>query len=140
VVAGILLGVPLLLGLLYLVVPHSGVRKTPSGPPELVSRFQAALQITSLYDRDNALAHVARDAAQAGAGDVAKESVRGMSYGYQRDQTAAACAPVLANTGHASDATEVANLIASDYLRNQVLANLARGGSTPPTHAASTGR
>ncbi len=92
------------------------------------ARLEAAKGISSDLARISALADLARDAAQAGDGTVAKGAVEAMdSSELARDQTAAIAAELLAGVGRVDDAVAIAKLIGSELARDQVLARLAKG-------------
>ena len=90
-------------------------------------RLDAALAITDMSKRSDALARVAEDAGAAGDVDVAKQAIDNITDVSKRSDTASAVALKLAEAGKTAEATEIAKKITDVSKRNAVLAKLAKG-------------
>jgi hypothetical protein len=101
--------------------------KKPANAQEAMSRVDAALQIDSPTQKDEALALASRDAAKAGAGEAVLKGVQGIGSPTKRDEVAEDCAYKLRDAGQGSTANEVAKLIGSPTKRDVVLKKLASG-------------
>jgi hypothetical protein len=102
----------------------------PKQPPEnadLEPRFQAAMQIGSLDDKDSALKTVAIDAADLGAIALVKRALTSIATPGVRDEAASRCAIHLANVGQRIAANEVAGMIGNPGVRDSTLKKLAEG-------------
>lgn len=118
-----------LLASLFLVAFLGGCdrhRKAQS-KEDLEARLGAALNIVSSSDRDSALASVAADAADLGAGDVAKKAVMGIVTSSDRDDAAHNAALKLAKAGKGAEAKDIAEMIVSSSTRDATLKKLAQG-------------
>jgi hypothetical protein len=102
-------------------------KNAPPRAEDLRGRFEAATQINSSQDRDEALKAVAVDAAGLGAGDVVKQALGAMNSSALRDETASDCALQLSKDRHSSMAKEVAQSINSSGLRDSTLKKVAKG-------------
>ena len=98
----------------------------PAGDSSLSSRLAAANAIGNNAKKDDALAKLAADAAQAGDALVVKEALKGMGSMTLRDTTAAEAARRLAAAGKGEDAVEVAKSIGRMDLRDETLQAIAR--------------
>ena len=107
--------------------PQPPVRSdTPLG-----ARLAAALAMTNVTQRDEALAKLADDAGTEGDGEVVKQALANMTNITKRDDAASASALKLAKAKNAGDATEVAKTINNITKRDAVLAKLAKGDTGP---------
>jgi len=96
---------------------------------DLAGRLAAAEGISSVIERDKALAAVALDAGHAANGEVAQQAVAAISSQIARDQSAAETAKALADIGQYSAATKLAENISSVIERDKMLAAIAKSGS-----------
>jgi hypothetical protein len=110
-------------------LPVSGkpASNNTTGSSDIRARFDAALAITDIPQRNSTLATVAGASAAAGESDVVKKAIDEITDIPEKNRTAAAAALVLAGGGKRAEATEVANLITDTSLRNETLARLAKG-------------
>ncbi len=100
----------------------------PQPSADFAARLSAAQDISSDLARVEALVSVAKDAARAGDGEVAKRAIEAIdANNLARDNTAVAAAAMLSQAGRLEDAVAVAKLIGSDLARDQTLARLAKG-------------
>jgi len=101
--------------------------KPPQSPEQLKGRLDAATGITDPGARNAALQPVARDAADAGAGDIALQAITAISNPSTRNEVAADCALRLAKRGDTKGATAVADVITDPATKNDVKGKIARG-------------
>jgi hypothetical protein len=106
----------------------SGCKDTkPVDDKDAMARVDAALQIASHNEKDEALSKACRDAAKAGASDAVLKGVPSIVSHNLRDEIAEDCALKLRDAGKAAAATDVAKLIVSHNKRDDVLKKLASG-------------
>jgi hypothetical protein len=105
---------------------NKSATKPSSGESKLASRLAAARAISFEDKRDTSLASLAKDAAEAGDGEIVKESLKEIRFLDLRNKTAAECALKLNELGHGAAAVEVANSINFVDKRDQVLEQLAK--------------
>lgn len=96
-----------------------------SAAEDLEARLDAASTISGTTDKDNALAGVARDAAQAGEAGIVKAALWRIAGNEERDRAAHESARLLANRGLRKQAIEVAKTISGNETRDRALAELA---------------
>jgi hypothetical protein len=103
-----------------------------AGPEEAEARYaarlEAALAIRNPFERDEALAGPASDAAAAGQGGVVKGCLAAISNPFARDDAAGRCALRLARAGRGAEAVEVARSIRNPFERDALLKKMAAGG------------
>ncbi len=97
------------------------------GASDYAARYEAAVAMTSLQERDSALTKVAQDAAAAGDAETVKKCLQKMTVLDTRDNTAYSAALALARAGKMDAATEVAKSINVLSRRDEALGKLARG-------------
>jgi hypothetical protein len=90
-------------------------------------KLLAAMQISTMSTRDEALREVALDAAKVQSTDIAKQAVEKISTMSIKDETAEACALSLARAGQAGPARELADLISTSSIRDRTLSAIATG-------------
>jgi hypothetical protein len=105
------------------------LEEAPVQPPEesearYAARLEAALSISSPFERDDALAGLAAEAA-AGQGGVVKRCLAAISNPFTKDETARRCALRLARAGRGEEAVEVARSISNPFERDAVLKKMA---------------
>lgn len=104
---------------------------TPAAAPTSMStnaaRLKAAMAISSLSERDEALAKLAADAAAQGDADVTAKAVEGIIDVTLHDKAAGDCALSLAKAGKTAAATELARAIRTQSQRDATLAHIAKG-------------
>jgi len=115
------INIPVMLTVM-MVLPGCGSNSTPE---KLQGRFNAANAISDTSKRDSALITVAKDAAEVGNGEVAKNAVLKISNLIRRSSTAAEVAVALADAGELDAAAEVAKQIAETEQRNKILEQIA---------------
>jgi len=98
-------------------------------PPSLTeenlsARLEAALKIQVVFDRDPALARVAKDAAGAGWAKLVTKAVAAVGP-LNKDDVAADCAAELAKAGQRKAAVEIAQMINNIFKRDATLKKLA---------------
>jgi hypothetical protein len=98
-------------------------------PPSLTeenlnARLEAALKIQNVFDRDPALAGVAKDAAKVGWAKLVTKAVAAVGP-LNKDDVAAECAAELAKAGQRQAALEVAQMINNIFTRDATLKKLA---------------
>ncbi|MEM8672002.1 MAG: hypothetical protein AAGG48_31075 [Planctomycetota bacterium] len=98
---------------------------TTSETSDFEGRLEAAAAVQETGQRDDALASVATDAADAGNGSVCLQAVSKVSATSLRDTLAEDCALKLARAGDSSAAYEVANKIVSASRRSDVNSTIA---------------
>ena len=118
-------GAAVLFGVALLVGCDGGPTAGPADQP-FEGRLKAALAVSNSSTRDEALAAVATDAAQAGAGYTVRKAVGAIANSSTKDKTASACAVKLVEVGQADAANDVAGLIANSSTRDQTLARIAK--------------
>ena len=91
------------------------------------ARFEAARAMMVVSDRDEALAKVAEDAAQAGDAETVQKCLREIRVVDVRDDTAYKAALGLAKSGKADAGTAVAKSIMVVSRRDEALSKLAKG-------------
>ena len=92
----------------------------------LSARLEAASNMMESTGKDKALAAIAVDAAQAGAAEIARQTIQEMMSMSLRDETMQKTALVLAKHGLRKQAIEMAKGIANTATRDQTLAELAQ--------------
>jgi len=100
----------------------------PTSMSANAARLKAAMAISSLSERDEALAKLAADAAAQGDTDVTAKAVEGVVDVTFHDKTATGCALALAKAGKTASATDLARTIRSQTQRDATLAQIAKGG------------
>ena len=90
-------------------------------------RLEAAKAITNATNRDKSLAALAVEAAKAGEGDIAKQSVGSIVSGTVKDEAAYDAAVALARLGKTDDAKKVADLMISTTRKDKAMAKIAEG-------------
>lgn len=93
----------------------------------LQGRLDAALGISSITEKDDALKAVASDAARAGDGQVATRALDAMTLVTAKDDAAYDVAVELARKGKGSEATQAANMISSVTRKDEALSKIAKG-------------
>jgi hypothetical protein len=93
----------------------------------LPARLQAAKQVSNQAERDDALQKVARDAAATKQAALAKDALHQITNTTVQERAAAACALALSRSGDPTSAIEVAQMISSQSLRDDVLVRIAKG-------------
>jgi len=105
---------------------ESGTAEEKTVREDLTLRLRAASTMTSNMERDEALAKVAKAAAAAGEGEIAKKAAQSMLINGIRDDTRRDCALELMKHGQRKQAIEIASGIMSSSIRNDTLAELAK--------------
>src|SRR5262249_19348412 len=95
---------------------------------QLRGRLEAALGITDPVRQGEALRGVARDAADAGAGDIVLQAGNRITDLAARNEVAADCAVRLARSGAPKRADLVPDQMTGPAKRNEVRAKVAEGG------------
>ena len=107
-----------------------------SAPPTTTSahaaRLKAAMAISSISERDEALAKVAAAAAAQGDADVTTRAVNAIIDVTLHDRAAGDCSMALAKAGKTAAATELARTIRTQSQRDATLAHIAKGAETSP--------
>jgi predicted Ser/Thr protein kinase len=105
-----------------------GNTPAPENPirTDLEFRLKAATSMSLNSDRDQALASVAKAAADAGEGEIVKRAVQAMFVGTFQDETRHDCALALAKHLQRKQAIEIANGMMIGSFRDQTLAELAK--------------
>jgi hypothetical protein len=124
------------IGLALAIGCDSGPKPPPPAEPtkdrpsaeQLRGRLQAAVGITDPKLKREAMQALARDAADAGAGDVVLRAVREIFDPAVQADVAEDCAIRLVTSGDAKGATAVADVITDVTRRNEVRAKIAKGG------------
>jgi len=98
-----------------------------AGAAGLASRLSAANAIGGSTERDDALAKVSVDAAQAGEGAIVKTAIQQIGSTSVMDTAAADAARRLAAAGKGEDAVAVAKSIGSSSIRDETLKAIATG-------------
>jgi hypothetical protein len=122
-------------GLALAVGCGSGSPRPSAEPPkdrpsaeQLRGRLDAAVGITDPVKKREVLQVLARDAADAGTGEVVLQAVKEIIDPAVKADAAEDCAVRLVRSGDAKGATAVADLIADPARRDEVKAKIARGG------------
>jgi len=97
---------------------------------QLAGRLSAAKGITDMGQRNEALAKLARDAAEAGDGDIANQAITSITDMDVRNKVAYSAALQLAKAGKTDLATTTATHITDMDLRNKVLSKIAKGDTS----------
>lgn len=133
--------VVLLLGVVLSCIPFAGCKPAETAgpaaefaPPPVVTagesaftaRLQAAREIASLSDRDEAFSKLAADAAAVGSVPAVMQAVQAIASLEARDKATAAAALTLGKAGNVAAGVETAKLIASLTLRDDTLKRLAK--------------
>ncbi len=98
-----------------------------AAPTEISGRLDAALAMKNNTARHNTLVQVGQDAAEAGEGDVVLKVIGLIDAGSSHDNLCSMCSKSLARKGKISEATAVANQLANDTARNNLLSEIATG-------------
>jgi hypothetical protein len=111
----------------------SPFQATPAEPPtdtqaRYAARLEAALAISNPFERDDALASLATDAAAVGQVRVVKRCLAALSNPFCKDATASCCALRLGQAKQGSAAVAVARTISNPFERDAVLRKMAAGG------------
>lgn len=105
--------------------------KPPDGPPSekgpFATRLAAALTISNVTSKDDAISRVALDAAEAGDGEVTTKAISAISNVQTKDAAASRAALKLAKASRGEEANAVARMISNIGVRDQTLAKLAKG-------------
>jgi hypothetical protein len=96
-------------------------------PEQRKWRLDAAIGVTNMTQKNEALISVAEDAADAGAGDIVVKALEEMSNLTTKSDVAETCALKLARRGDAKAATRVAETMTNLTKKNEVLARIAKG-------------
>jgi hypothetical protein len=96
------------------------------GSEQLQGRLDAALAMTNLNRRDEALRAIAEDATAAGDVALTKRVLEHFTSLNLKDQTAAACALKLSEAGQPQAAVEVAQRMHNLNQRDEVLERIAK--------------
>jgi predicted Ser/Thr protein kinase len=105
---------------------RESVRDRKHARDDFAARLEAASTISANSERDNALGQVARDAARAGQGEIAKNAIGQIFGNTTRDEAAHDSAILLAKGGNRKAAIEIARGIFGNTTRDQTLSELAR--------------
>jgi thioredoxin-like negative regulator of GroEL len=116
-------------GLLMVLVLVIGCRaKQPASAEQMAGRLDAATAMSNVSQRNDALAAVALDAADAGEGGIVKRAVGQISNVSQQNDVAYSCALKLAERGKSQEATAIAKMISNVSKQNEALRRIAEGG------------
>ena len=99
----------------------------PTSTSTHAARLKAAMAISSLGERDEALAKVAADAAAQGDADVTAKAVEPIIDVTLHDKAAGSCAMTLAKAGKTASANDLARSIRTQSQRDATLAQIAKG-------------
>jgi len=94
---------------------------------QLKGRLDAALSMSNLNQRDEALKAVAENAASAGQAELVKQALGKFTNLNVKDEVAAACALKLSAAGHAQEGVEVAKMMTNINMRDEALRKIAQG-------------
>jgi hypothetical protein len=97
---------------------------------DLAGRLTAAKAIHDVAEKDKALAHVARDAADAGDPGTADQAIAAMRDVSAKDTAAYSAALRLAKAGKAEAAAATAAAIRDVALKDKVLGKIAKGDTS----------
>ena len=100
-------------------------RPATDSASDFQARLDAALEISNMSTRDDALAALAVAAAEAGDGEVTLGAVQGISNMSTKDDAAARAAVQLSGTGQEKAAVEVARQISNLSTRDATLQAIA---------------
>jgi len=100
-----------------------------STPDQLKGRLDAAMAMTNVADKCDALAAIAKDAVDANEGEIVKKALDQMTNVAQKNDAAYACALKLSDRGDSQRATEVAKMITNVSQRNEALSKIAKGNN-----------
>jgi hypothetical protein len=92
----------------------------PQTPSQLSDRLSNAEQITDSKQKDDALQQIAKDAANAGNGQVCVYAVAEISNSNLKDGTAHTCADVFNGRGDRTTAEVLVNKISDTGLQNEI--------------------
>ena len=98
-------------------------------PDQLKGRLDAAMAMTNVADKCDALAAIAKDAVDANEGEIVKKALDQMTNVAQKNDAAYACALKLSDRGDSQRATEVAKMITNVSQRNEALSKIAKGNN-----------
>jgi hypothetical protein len=98
----------------------------PSEPGRLKGRLNAALGMSNLNQRDDALKVVVQDAATAGDVEIVNQGLEKFTNGNLRDDVAAAAALTFSAAGRSQDAADIAKHIANGNQKDDVLKKIAQ--------------
>jgi predicted Zn-dependent protease len=121
----LLCGLSLLLGCGPNAAPQAGGRQ--AAPGQFKGRLDAAMAMTDLNKRDDALKVIAQDAASAGDPEFVQQALQKFMNLNLKDEAAAAAALKLAANGQNEAAVEVAKTMVDLNKRDQVLQKVAKG-------------
>ena len=106
-------------------------RDSPSAAGgNLAGRLAAAKGMQNVFEKDKALAQVARDAADAGDAAIADQALAAMQQVLEKDKAACSAALRLAKVGKAEAAAATAKVIREIDLKDKTLAKIARGDTS----------
>ena len=94
---------------------------------DLQGRLEAAMAVTDIFGRNDALIKVAEDSAIQGDPNVVRTAIGEIRDPFAKNESAANAALKLAASGEVAGATEVAKMITDPARRNSVLSKLAKG-------------
>jgi serine/threonine protein kinase len=103
-------------------VPEAELRRRKE--EDLAVRLDAAIKIQFQADKDQALAQIVKEAAQAGFDKLVKKGIAEIGLLY-KDDAAAECAEKLARAGQKRAALEVAQMIGNFFKRDAALKKVA---------------
>ena len=107
-----------LLAILLVVVSGCGSGKIATGDSaSFAGQLEAAKAISNSTKRDSALSSLAMEAAKAGEGDIAKQSVASISNSSVKDDAGYNASVALARAGKTEDAKRVADSISNSTNR-----------------------
>jgi hypothetical protein len=102
--------------------------RQPAPPPSaLQARLEAATAITNGKTRDETLATLAQEAAEAKDARITAAALRAMMYVTAKDAAAEKCAVILARRGEVSAAKDIAKSITYSEVRDRTLQAVASG-------------
>jgi hypothetical protein len=107
------------------IVPAPRASTSPSN--QAAGRLSAAMAISDVSARDDALAHIAMDAAGASDAATATQAVAGISSVEAHDEAARRAALALSKSGQPAAAGALATKIHSIETRDATLAKIAKG-------------
>jgi outer membrane protein TolC len=110
-------------------VPVLSEREKEIARSNLNSRVKVAMQIMSINDRDTALVRVARDAAAAGEGAIARSALIAIVNMNTRDSVSSEVSRALTQSGQLSSALDIASMMTSLNSRDPALAEIARAAA-----------
>lgn len=107
------------------LIALAGCDKKPANNSEAMARVNAAIAMTNLNERDDALGSACRGAAKAGAVDAVTKALANISNLNVHDDVASDSAIALRDSGQRAAATEVAKSINNLNQRDKTLKQLA---------------